>query len=172
MSVRNILDGTIQIEGGGGSEMPDNPEVETLTATEGITTASLTLAGTEVLKQTDADNNQSIAVTYSDDTQDSLTTQVHSKVCNINAEQHMLTCQFSLSSLAQPIKQMIIPTGLDFTGRQTVSTNTTVALINANVMLLGMVRIYVDGTTLFAKVVFSETPSYASIKIKINMVYI
>ena len=33
MSVRNILDGTIKIEGGS-DEMPDNPEVETLTATD------------------------------------------------------------------------------------------------------------------------------------------
>ena len=37
MSVKNILDGTIKIEGGGGSEMPDNPEVSSLHANSGIT---------------------------------------------------------------------------------------------------------------------------------------
>ena len=72
MSVKNILDGTIKIEGGGGSEMPDNPEVETLTATDKITTNNLTATGeittknitltegiklldTYILAQTDAD---------------------------------------------------------------------------------------------------------------------
>ena len=123
MSVRNILDGTIKIEGGGGSEMPDNPEVETLTATECITTPALTLGETQVLKQIDADNNQKIVVIYSDDSKATVATTVHSKVCNINDVMHVLSCQLELSSLSKAIKQIIIPTGQDFTGRQTNCCN-------------------------------------------------
>ena len=144
MSVRNILDGTITVEGGGGGEMPDNPEVETLTATDSITTNNLTATGditsknitvtqglivdnTFVLAQREADNNKNIAITYSDGSEGTLTALVHSKVCNLNSLQHVLTCQTSLSSLSKAIKQVVIPTGLDFTGRQTESHNETAA---------------------------------------------
>ena len=140
-------------------------------ATSSVKTPTLTLAGTPVLTQTDSDSNQSISVTYSDDSTGTVTGQVHSKVCNINNEQHAFTCQVSLSSLTKAIKQVIIPTGLDFTGKQTDSTNTSVARVNGTGLLLGMVHIYVENNQLMAKVVFSETPSYASIAIKINIVF-
>ena len=86
-----------------------------LTATGSITTPALTLGETPVLTQTVSDSNQSISVTYNDGSTGTLTAQVHSKVSNINNEQHVLTCQLGLSSLSKAIKQLIIPTGLDFT---------------------------------------------------------
>ena len=141
-------------------------------ATSSFVTPSLMLGVTKVLTPTVSDNNQNIAVTYSDGDTGTLTTQVHSKVCNINKEQHVLTCQLGLSSLSKAIKQLIIPTGLDFShSENTKSYNTTVALINNTDMLLGMIHIYVESSQLMAKVVFSETPEYTSINIKINIVF-
>ena len=92
-------------------------------------------------------------------------------MCNINSQQQLLTCQVDLSSLTKAIKQMIIPTGLDFTGKRTNTTCATAALIDETDLLLGMVHIYVENNQLMAKVVFSETPSYTSIAIKINIVF-
>ena len=146
-------------------------ETPTLTATEKINTPTLTVNGTPVLTQTVSDSNQYIAITYGERDEETLSVLVHSKVCNFNNEMHMLTCQTTLTSLTKAIKQVIIPTGLDFTGRQTVSHNTTAALINGTDLLLGMVHIYVENNILMARVVFSETPSYTSLAIKINIVF-
>ena len=141
-------------------------------ATSSFVTPSLMLGSTIVLTPTVTDSNQSIAVTYSDDSTGTLTGQVHSVVCNINDAQHVLTCQTTLSSLSKSIKQMVIPTGLDFSkSAKTKSHNATAALINGTDLLLGMVHIYVEDNQLMAKVVFSETPSYTSIAIKINIVF-
>ena len=166
--------------------MPENPEVETLTATDSITTNNLTATGkittknitvTQglfiddifVLSQNAENVNKNIAVTYSDGSEDTLAAEVRSRVCNINAEQHVLTCRLTLSSLSKAIKEMIIPIQFNFTGRQSKTTGATVAEINGTDLL--MVHIYVENNILMAKVVFSETPSYTSIKIKINMVF-
>ena len=92
-------------------------------------------------------------------------------MCNINDEQHVLTCQTTLKSLSKAIKQMIIPTGLDFTGKQTVSHSVTAAMINGTDMLMGMVHIYVEDNQQMVRVVFSETPSYTSMLIRINIVF-
>ena len=111
---------------------------ESITSRGNITTPALTLGETPVLTPTDSDSNQYIAITYGERDEETLSVLVHSKVCNFNNEMHMLTCQTTLTSLTKAIKQVIIPTGLDFTGRQTVSHNTTVALINGTDLLLGM----------------------------------
>ena len=84
---------------------------------------------------------------------------------------HALSCQLELKPLTKAIKQMIIPTGLDFTGKNNVSHNTTAALINNTDLLLGLVHIYVQESQLMAKVVFSETPTYTSMLVRINIVY-
>ena len=99
-------------------------------ATSSFVTPSLTLGVTRVLTPTVSDSNQSILVTYSDDEIGEISAQVHGKVCNINDIQHILSCQTTLKSLSKAIKHVIIPTGLDFTGRQTDSTNATAATIN------------------------------------------
>ena len=193
MSVRNILDGTIPV----GGVMPDNSEVKTLTAdfvnvgpegsrctlsggdivAQGISTSCLEadvirLSDTEVLYPTKVEDKQSIAVTYSDGETATLSNTVISETTNLNSHQHVLTCQTQITSTSKPIKQLIIPTGLDFTGRKTLSTGTTAALVNKTDLLLGLVHIYVESNQLMAKVVFSETPSYTSIAIKINIVFI
>ena len=148
-------------------------ESPTVTATEKITTPTLTLGETPVLTPTALEKDQYIAVTYGERDEETLTAKVYTKECSINADQHLLTCQTALGSLTKPIKQMIIPTGLDFTGKSnTDSSYATVAEINGTDMLLGMARIYVENSQLMVKIVFSETPEYTSIKIKINMVYI
>ena len=137
-----------------------------------VMTPLITLGETIVLVPTILRENQYIAVTYGERDEEVLSAEVYSKVCNLNAEQHVLTCQTSLGSLTKAIKQMIIPTGLDFSERNnTDSTHATVAEINGTDLLLGMVHVYVEDSQLMAKVVFSETPSYTSIKIKINMVF-
>ena len=165
------IGGTLKVENSQVDETLGTIETPSLTATESIKAPALTLGETIVLTQTVSDNNQSIAVTYRERDEETLTAQVHSKVCNFNNEQHVLTCQTSLSSLSKAIKQMIIPTGLDFTGRSTVSTNTTAALINNTGLLLGFVRIYMESNQLMVKVVFKESPEYTSIIIKINIVF-
>ena len=160
MSVRNILDGTIPV----GGVMPDNSEVKTLTADfvnvgpEGsrctlsggdivalgisascLETNVIRLADTEVLTPTKIEDNQSIAVTYSDGSTATLSNTVISETTNLNSHQHVLTCQLELSSLSKAIKQVIIPTGLDFNGRKTQATSTTVAVINEKDYLLGLI---------------------------------
>ena len=155
----------------------DSVTTDNLTAEDTITTKNLTvtggitLAGTQILTQTDADLLRPLTVIFSDGSEGTLTATVHSKVCNINDEQHLLTCQLDLKGLTKSIKEMIIPTGLDFTGRQTKSTSATVAEINGTDLLLGLVHIYVENGFLMAKVVFSETPSYTSMLIRINIVF-
>ena len=84
---------------------------------------------------------------------------------------HALSCQLELKPLTKAIKQMVIPTGLDFTGKNNVFHNTTVALIDGLEYLLGIVHIYVQNNQLMAKVVFSETPSYVSMLVRINIVF-
>ena len=143
-----------------------------LIATSSFVTPSLMLGTKKVLTPTVSDSNQNLKVIYSDGSEGTLTALVHSLVCNINDAQHVLTCQLKLSSLSNPIKQTIIPTGLDFShSEKTKSHNTIAALINETELLLGMVHIYVEDNQLMAKVVFSETPSYTSIAIKINIVF-
>ena len=84
----------------------------------------------------------------------------------------MLTCQLAISNLTYPIKELIIPTGFSFTGTiQPQTTGTTVAVANEKDLILGLVHIFVSDNYLFAKVVFSETPSYTSLAIKINTVF-
>ena len=82
----------------------------------------------------------------------------------------MLTCRLTLSSLSKAIKEMIIPIQFNFTGRQSKTTGATVAVINNSDLLLGLVYIYVENNILNTKVVFSETPDYTSINIRINLV--
>ena len=166
-----VLRAVSKITSTGPIEALSGVSTTSLTATSSVTTPALTLGETPVLTPTMINENQTIAVTYSDGSTGTLTAQVHSKVCNINAEQHLLTCQFELKSLSKALKQVIIPTGLDFTGRQTDSHNTTAALINKTDLLLGLVHIYVESSQLMAKVVFSETPSYTSMLIRINIVF-
>ena len=161
-----------QITTSGPIEALSGVSTTNLSATGSITTPALTLGETPVLTQTVSDSNQYIAITYGERDEEVLTAQVHSKVCNINSVQHVLTCQLELKSLSKAIKQMIIPTGLDFSDRtNTKSYNTTVAMINETDLLLGLVHIFARSNVLYAKVVFSETPSYTSIAIKINIVF-
>ena len=166
-----VLKAVTKITSTGPIEALSGVSTTSLTATGSITTPALTLGETPVLTQTVSDSNQSIAVTYSDGSEGTLTAPVHSKVCNINNEQHLLTCQVAFYTLSKALKQVIIPTGLDFTGRQTETHNTTAALINNTDLLLGMVHIYVESNQLMAKVVFSETPSYTSMLIRINIAF-
>ena len=184
MSVRNILDGTIKIEGGIDPESTLKvnkvvcPYIEVTgldkegeVYTPYIDTPELRLHGILVLYPEGLNIQEKVAVIYSDGSTGTPETTVTSKVSNINSEQHVLTCQTTLKSLSKAIKQVIIPTGLDFTGRHTESHNTTAALINGTDLLLGMVHIYVENSQLMARVVFSETPSYTSMNIKINIVF-
>ena len=130
------------------------------------------LAGTEVLYPTVINNKESIAVTYSDGSTGTIEAFVHSKVCHINAEQHLLTCQLEFKTLTKALKQVIIPTGLDFShSDKTDSHNTTAVLVNKTDLLLGLVHIYVESNYLYVKVVFTETPSYTSMLIRINIVF-
>ena len=112
------------------------------------------------------DGQQPIKVTYSDGSKASLGAQIHGKVCNYNNVMHMLSCQTALSSLTNSIKEIILSTGISYNGRQTDTINTTAAMINGTDLLLGMVHVFVQGNVLYVKVVFSETPSYTSIKIR------
>ena len=96
----------------GGSFKGSNVEAGFITAENWIKTPALQVNGTQVLTQTVSDSNQSISVIYSDGGTGTLTAQVHSKVSNINNEQHVLTCQLPISNLTYSIKELIIPTGL------------------------------------------------------------
>ena len=126
---------------------------------------STALAGTEVLTPTRVEENQSIAVTYSDGSEGTLSNTVITEITNFNSQQHMLTCQTQITSTTKSFKQLIIPTGLDFTGRQTDSHNATAALVNGTKLILGLVHIYVEDNQLMVKVVFSETPEYTSMQL-------
>ena len=155
----------------GGSFKGSNVDAGFITAENRIKTPALTLAGTQVLTPTTVEEKQSIKATYSDGSTGTLLNTVISENTNFNSQQHMLTCQTQIASTSKSFKQLIIPTGLDFSGRKTQATSATVAEINGTDLLLGMVYIYVENNQLIIKVVFSETPSYTSINIRINMLY-
>ena len=147
-------------------------ESPTVTATTSITTPALTLGETQVLTPTDVGHESVVVVTYDNDNQATYRPNVQSKYCHLNSEQQVLSCQVSNDSISRPAKQMVINTGVKFTGSYpTDSTCTTVAEINGTDLLLGLVHIYVEDNQLMVKVVFSETPSYTSIAIKINIVF-
>ena len=131
----------------GGSFKGSNVDAGFITAENWIKTPALQVNGIQVLTPTETDNFQSISVTYSDESTDTLTARAHSKVCNINSQQQLLTCQVDLSSLSKAITQIIIPSGLDFTGKRTNTACATVAEINGTDLLLGMVHIYVEATS-------------------------
>ena len=149
MSVRNILDGTIPVGGGIGEEISvsrivcQNIEVtssgkEGAVDTPSIITPELILAGTQVLLPEALNNTEDIALTYSDGSTGTIKALVYSRLCDLNNQQHVLTCQTTLNSLSKSIKQMIIPIQFNFTGRQSKTTGATVAVINNSDLLLGL----------------------------------
>ena len=155
----------------GGSFKGSNVDAGFITAENWIKTPALQVNGTQVLTPIKVEEKQSIAVTYSDGSTGTISNSVISETTNLNSQQHVLTCQTSLGSLSKPIKQLIIPTGLDFTGKNAKALYATVAVIDGSDLLLGMVYIYVESNQLMVKVVFTDTPSYSSINIRINMNY-
>ena len=91
----------------------DNLTVEDTATTKNLTvTGGITMEDVQVLTQTYADLLRPLTVTYSDDSTGTPTAIVHTKVCNINNEQHLLTCQLELKGLSKAITEMIIPTVL------------------------------------------------------------
>ena len=117
----------------------DNLTVEDTATTKNLTvTGGITMGDVQVLTQTYADILRPLTITYSDDSTGTLTAIVHTKVCNINNEQHLLTCQLELKGLSKAITEMVIPTCLVFSGRSTDSHNATAALVNGSRLLLGL----------------------------------
>ena len=141
-----------------------------LNASVEVMTPAITLGDIEVLKDDKKQERRYVTMTLYDKEETTTTgyVEVTSILTNFNKQQHMLTCQLAISNLYYPITELIIPTCFSFTSTiQPQSTGTTVAVANEKDLVLGLVHIYTESNQLMAKVVFTDSPSYTSIKIKI-----
>ena len=75
----------------GGSFKGSNVDAGFITAENWIKTLALEVAGTQVLTPTKVEDNQSIAVTYSDGNTATISNTVISETTNFNSQQHVLT---------------------------------------------------------------------------------
>ena len=191
MSVRNILDGTIPV-GGSGGLTPEtdirvgNIQAETIKAAnvkvleagtfqqvqafQSITTPTLTVGGSEVLKMTKSSGSRVIVGTLaSSGNQMTFSATGSSRILDITSEMHAVDIIATMKECVT-MKSLTFNTGLKLEGRQTRVFGNTVCQIG-EAYLDAYVDLYMENDYLMAKLTFKETPEYTSMSIKINMIF-
>ena len=191
MSVRNILDGTIPVGGSGGLTPESdirvgNIQAETIKAVnvkaveegsfnqvqafQSITTPSLTVGGSEVLKMTKSSGSRVIVGTLaSSGNQMTFSATGSSKILDITSEMHAVDIIATMKECVT-MKSLTFNTGLKLEGRQTRVFGNTVCQIG-EAYLDAYVYVYMENDYLMAKLTFKDTPEYTSMSIKINMIF-
>ena len=191
MSVRNILDGTIPVGGSGGLTPESdirvgNIQAETIKAVnvkaveegsfnqvqafQSITTPSLTVGGSEVLKMTKSSGSRVIVGTLaSSGNQMTFSATGSSKILDITSEMHAVDIIATMKECVT-MKSLTFNTGLKLEGRQTRVFGNTVCQIG-EAYLDAYVDLYMENDYLMAKLTFKDTPEYTSMSIKINMIF-
>ena len=148
----------------------DDREPSTKIAGESISTPSLTLGGSEVLKMTKSSGSRVIVGTLaSSGNQMTFSATGSSRILDITSEMHAVDIIATMKECVT-MKSLTFNTGLKLEGRQTRVFGNTVCQIG-EAYLDAYVDLYMENDYLMAKLTFKDTPEYTSMSIKINMIF-